>query len=114
MDGIMILNTIATPVYSFGWNLWCWLLLIPFLLGAYLVHFTLKNQRRNISKIWGWVGSLLIILSMSTCYGVCSTQNKTYEYSYQVLIDNSVDMENFRTNYEIVNQIGITYVIRQK
>jgi hypothetical protein len=29
-------------------------------------------------------------------------------------VDSSVNMEDFRANYEIVEQIGITYVIRQK
>ena len=114
MNGIMILNTIAEPVYSFGWNDWCWFLLVPIFLAIYLIYFWSINRRHTRTRRWAWLGVLILIISMAVGYGVCSTENVTTKYSYQVLLDNTVDMVEFRQNYEILDQVGITYVIRQK
>lgn len=114
MEGIMILNTITTPVYSFGWNGWCWAL-IPFaVLAIYLIIFGHENRRHASARRWRSIG--IVALTGILCLGtaICSVENVQHEKTYQVLVDSSVDMENFRANYEIVEQIGITYVIRQK
>ena len=111
MDGIMILNTIATPVYSFGWNPWCWALSLPIILAISLIDFWYINRHHARTRRWAWLGALILIISLSIGYGVCSTENVTYDYSYQVIIDNNVDMVQ---NYEILEQVGITYMIKQK
>ena len=114
MEGIMILNTISTPVYSFGWNGWCWAL-IPFaVLAIYLIIFGHENRRHASARRWRSIG--IVALAGILCLGIaiCSVENVQHEKTYQVLVDSSVDMESFRANYEIVEQIGITYVIRQK
>lgn len=114
MEGIMILNTITTPVYSFGWNGWCWAL-IPFaVLAIYLIIFGHENRRHASARRWRSTG--IVALAGILCLGtaICSVENVQHEKTYQVLVDSSVDMESFRANYEIVEQIGITYVIRQK
>lgn len=114
MDGIMILNTISTPVYSFGWNGWCWLLIPLALLAIYLIVFGHENRRFASARRWRTIGivSLAAILGLGTA--ICSMENVAYEKTYQVLVDSSVDMEQFRANYEILEQVGITYIIRQK
>lgn len=114
MEGIMILNTITTPVYSFGWNGWCWAL-IPFaILAIYLIIFGHENRRYASARRWRSIG--IVALAGILCLGaaICSVENVQHEKTYQVLVDSSVNMEDFRANYEIVEQIGITYVIRQK
>ncbi len=114
MDGIMILNTITTPVYSFGWNFWCWALILPIIFAIYLIYFWYINRRHVRTRRWAWLGALIIAISLTVGIGVCSTENVTYDRTYQVIIDNTVDMVQFRQNYEILEQVGITYVIRQK
>ena len=114
MGGIMVLNTIDIPSYSFGWNNWCWFLMVPIFLAIYFLYFRYINRRNRKTAKWGLIGFVLLILSLTIGLGVCSTENVTYQRNYQVLLDNSVDMEQFRSNYEIVEQVGITYVIRQK
>lgn len=114
MDGIMILNTINTPVYTFGWSNWCFLFSIPILLGVYLVWFGYLNRRFAKARRWASIGILMLALSVGACLGICSTENVSYDRTYQVIIDNNVDMIQFRANYEILEQVGITYIIRQK
>ena len=114
MDGIMVLNTINTPSYSFGWNNWCWFLLVPVFLAIYFLYFRYINRHNRRTAKWGLIGFILLVLSLTIGIGICSTENVTYDRSYQVLINNDVDMEQFRNNYEILDQVGITYVIRQK
>ena len=114
MDGIMVLNTINTPNYSFGWNNWCWFLLIPIFLAIYFLCFRFINRHSRRAGKWGLIGFILLVLSLTIGIGVCSSENVTYDKSYQVLINNNVDMEQFRSNYEILDQVGITYIIRQK
>jgi hypothetical protein len=114
MEGIMILNTITTPVYSFGWNGWCWALIPFILLAIYLIAYGHKNRRHVSARRWRSFGvaALVGILCLGTA--ICSVENVRHENIYQVLVDSSVKMEEFRANYEIVEQVGITYMIKVK
>lgn len=114
MDGIMVLNTIATPVYSFGWNPWCWGLIIPIILALYFIYFWFINRDLRRTRRWLTLGVFMLVVSLAIGYGVCSTEHVKYEYKYQVIVDNTVDMIQFRQNYEILDQVGITYMIKQK
>lgn len=114
MEGIMVLNTIDTPVYAFGWNNWCFLLFIPILIAVYLITFAYSNRRFARARRWGAIGAVILALSLTFGIITCSCENVTYTRTYQVLIDNTVDMEQFRQNYEILDQVGITYMIKQK
>lgn len=114
MEGIMILNTITTPVYSFGWNGWCWAL-IPFaILAIYLIIFGHENRRYASARRWRSIGIIALVGILSLGTAICSVDNVKHEKTYQVLVDSTVDMEQFRANYEILEQVGITYIIRQK
>ena len=114
MEGIMVLNTIKNAVYSFGWNPWCWLLIVPIAISVLLLCFYSSNSHRKGMAKWGVIGTLILAFSVATGIAVCSTDNVSYEYIYQVIVDNEVDMESFRSNYEILDQVGITYMIKQK
>ena len=114
MDGIMILDTIRTPIYSFGWNNWCFLFFIPALIAIYLILFGYANRRFSRGRQWACVGFLMLVLCVAFSIGICSTENMEYDTTYQVILDNKVDIEQFRTNYEIIDQVGITYIIRQR
>lgn len=114
MEGIMVLNTIDTPVYAFGWNNWCFLLIIPILIAVYLITFAYSNRRLARARRWGVIGAIILTLSLTFGIAICSTENVSYERTYQVIIDNNVDMEQFRQNYEILEQVGITYMIKHK
>ena len=114
MEGVMILNTITTPIYSFGWNGWCWAL-IPFVvLAIYLIIFGHENRRHASARRWRSIG--IVALTGFLCLGtaICSVENVRHENTYQVLVDSSVNMEDFRANYEIIEQVGITYIIKVK
>ena len=114
MEGIMILNTISTPVYSFGWNGWCWALIPFIMLAIYLIIFGHENRKHASARRWRSIGIVALIGILSLGTAICSVENVAYEKTYQVLVDNTVDMEQFRATYEIVEQVGITYVIKVK
>ena len=114
MDGIMILDTIRTPIYSFGWNNWCFLFFIPILLAIYLILFGYTNRRFAKGRQWAYIGILVLIFCVMFSIGICSVENVEYDITYQVILDNEVNIEQFRTNYEIIDQVGITYIIRQR
>ena len=114
MDGIMILDTIRTLIYSFGWNNWCFLFFIPILIAIYLILFGYANRRFSRGRQWACVGFLMLVLCIVFSIGICSTENMEYDTTYQVILNNEVDIEQFRTNYEIIDQVGITYIIRQR
>ena len=114
MEGIMVLNTINTPVYTFGWNNWCLLLIIPILIAIYLIIFAYSNRHFARARRWGLIGAIILALSLTFGIAICSTENVSYDRTYQVIIDNNVDMEQFRQNYEILEQVGITYMIEHK
>ena len=82
--------------------------------AIYFLYFRYINRHNRRTAKWGLIGFILLVLSLTIGIGICSTENVTYDRSYQVLINNNVDMEQFRNNYEILDQVGITYVIRQK
>ena len=114
MDGIMVLNTIATPVYSFGWNNWCLLLILPIILAIYLIWFWYVNRDLYRARKWRTIGLALLIGSLALGTTVCANQNVREEYTYQVILNNDADMEWFRDTYEVVKQVGITYMVKHK
>ena len=114
MDGIMILDTICTPIYSFGWNNWCFIFFIPALIAIYLILFGYVNRRFSQSRKWILIGLLMLIICVAFSLGICSVENVEYDTTYQVILNNEVDIEQFRANYEIIDQVGITYIIRQR
>lgn len=114
MEGVMILNTITTPVYSFGWNGWCWAFLPFILLAVYLIAFGHKNRRHASARRWRSFGIAVLVGILCLCATICSVETVVHEESYQVLVDNSVDIEQFRTNFEILDQLGITYIVKPR
>ena len=114
MEGIMILNTITTPVYSFGWNGWCWALIPIALLAICLVIFGHENRRHVSGRRWRFIGIVILVISLCLGTAIGFIDNVEHEKTYQVLVDSTVDMERFRANYEILEQVGITYIIKMR
>lgn len=114
MDGIMVLNTITTPIYSFGWNNWCLLLILPIILAIYLIWFWYVNRDLRRACKWCTIGLALLIGSLTLGAAICANENVREERVYQVVLDSNVNMEQFREDYEIIKQVGITYMIKEK
>lgn len=114
MEGVMVLNTIETANYNWGWSNWYFLFLLPLTLGIYLTYFYWINRRRWKGKFQRNLGIILIIFSIVTPFIKSATHTITYDNTYQVLLDSSVEMETFRQDFEVIEQIGITYMVRQK
>ena len=78
MDGIMVLNTINTPSYSFGWNNWCWFLLVPVFLAIYFLYFRYINRHNRRTAKWGLIGFILLVLSLTIGIGTwrCSRRSR--------------------------------------
>lgn len=114
MDGVMILNTIETANYNWGWSNWYFLFLLPLTLGIYFIYFYWINRRHSKVRFWRNLGIVLIIFSITIPFVKAATHTITYDTTYQVLLDSNVEMETFRQNFEVLEQVGITYMVRQK
>ena len=114
MEGFMILNTITETSYSFGWNNWCFGIIPITLLGFYFLYFYKINcNNHNVTK-WGFIGAAMATFSILGMIALCSTMNPVEYEIYQVLLEDTLNIEWFRETYEILDQVGITYMITAK
>ena len=110
MEGVTILQTVPTTVWTSGFN-------IPFLITLLLAVIYL------IFSIWllfdcdsNWFFALLIALFCGFMSFACWSFDETIPgpNKYQVLIDEDVSIVEFTDKYEILSQEGITYWVQDK
>lgn len=123
MDGVTILQTITHITYNWHWTDWCTACAIITcigIMGWFICHFIQNDLRANRdpkARIVTKITTLFIIL---TCIGIPSTVTaarfgeKVETTTYQVLLDNNVHISEFRTQYEILEEQGITYIVRER
>lgn len=110
MEGITILQTVPTTVWTSGFN-------IPFLITLLLAVICL------IFCVWflfncesDWVIALIVGLFCGFVSWVCWNIDEEIPgpNKYQVLIDENVSITEFTNKYEILSQEGITYWVQDK
>ena len=114
MNGVEILSSIEVGVmYTTNWWLagFIWIGII-FISG--LIGFLLDNIDRVESTMCGcFIGALvgMLIWIFVGCLGYHPT---AYETHYKVTIDDSVSMNEFLEKYEILNQEGKIYTVKER
>ena len=119
MDGVTILQTITHITYNWHWTDWCTVCAIVACVGimGWLVCRSMRVNRSPRARIAAKITVLFIIL---TFIGVPSTiiaarlGEKVENKTYQVLLDDNVRISEFRTQYEILEEQGITYIVRER
>ena len=111
MEGVTILNTIEVMTGTWGFS-------VIGLLIAILTLFILIGVIFSIIKNEGLEAALLslfvalgVLISLM-CFG---TANEYFDYyKYQVIIDDSVSLTEFMEKYEILDQEGLIYTVKEK
>lgn len=117
MNGMEILNSyqIATD-YVFNWYA-CWIAV-----GITMGFAILIGALSCIDSCWEWYENILcaiVIGGLITAFaggifGVMLEVPTEYETHYEVTISDEVKMNQFSEKYEIVNQDGKIYTIRER
>lgn len=111
MEGVTILNTIEVMASTWGFS-------IAGLIVAILTLFILIGAIFSIVKDEGPEATLLCAVAVVgifvslMCFG---TANEYFDYyKYQVVIDDSVSLTEFMEKYEILDQEGLIYTVKEK
>ena len=110
MSGITILtqHEIVKTVEN-GW----WIAAIIFGVLSILLFFIALAE---CSEGCGWMafGFFLVFISCLIMGGVSRKEVSTVRYEYQVLIDETVDINELASRYDIIGQDGLIWTIQDK
>ena len=109
MDGVIILNSYES-LTNFGSILLISILCAWFFAVGIIVLFALLKYGCNSWK----EPAFLVICVVLTIVCGCLIPEDKYETHYQVTVDNSVSMNEFQNNYEIIEVEGKIYTIRER
>lgn len=111
MDGITVLSISEGIIHGVGWNLDCTFLLVPLILFASLFLLGLIVEEGNLFA-YGLTG---LFIFGGLCYYNYRTRGEVGTYPiYKVTIDESVSFEEFNKRYEVINQDGLIYEIKER
>jgi hypothetical protein len=116
MSGVEIL---ATEEVAVVWESWNWK---GFLLTVGLVFFVsiIAGMLAGASDDWRFGVTIFLIVFIAggalfgTLVGCTTGEPIEYETQYKVIIDDSVSMNEFLEKYEIIDQDGKIYTVREK
>ena len=116
MAGVEIL---ATEEVAVAWASWNWKGFLSVVGLCFLVAIV-AGILASISDDWelGVTIFLVVFIAGSALFGTlvgCATGEPIeYETQYKVVIDDSVSMNEFTEKYEIIDQDGKIYTVREK
>ena len=117
MSGIEILtsNEVAVAYEKFNWsNFWITIAIVAF--GALIFGFATGLDTRNRTMgVFAFLEVFIICgLIFGPLIGFCSGEPTKYETQYKITIDDSVSMTEFLDKYEIIDQDGKIYTVRER
>ena len=117
MSGVEILASNEVAIAWASWNWTSFLVIVGIAFGvALFVGFVAGLAEMDIS--FGLFIFIMIFVIGSGLFGVCigfTTGEPTeYETQYKVTIDDSVSMNEFIEKYEIIDQEGKIYTVRER
>ena len=116
MSGVEILATEEVAIAWVNWNWKGFLLTV----GACFLVAIIAGMLTSASDDWGLGVTvfLIVFIAGSAMFGTlvgCTTGKPIeYETQYKVVIDDSVSMNEFAEKYEIIDQDGKIYTVREK
>lgn len=115
MTGVEILamEEVAT---AFGWNTWG--MLLGFLVATLFFGFVGVVVGVTESVESGWItfiaGTLIGGLIIGVAFGSIGGEPTAYETRYKVTVSDEVPMNKFLERYEIIDQEGKIYTVRER
>lgn len=118
MDGVTILNTIE-KVYYYP-SIENFLMVLKILgITAAIIYFGIATYVIFIGLYCdNWAGHISlvcigVVLACGLGYSIAKSESQVAVYE-QVLVTDSVSMEDFTEKYQIIEQQGITYLVLEK
>ena len=106
MQGVEILSTFEY-ITKYGWNPWIFAVFLGITaLAAFVLYFA-KKEDFILVIIFG------LLVSTMVSSPVFGTAPKEYETRYKVIIDDTVSLNEFFETYEIIDQDGKIYIVRE-
>ena len=113
MDGVTILNTIELTDASFGTVVTLAITGVVFIILLFCMWLTSGSKVDNL-LFFLFVVDAIVILVNTAIATYQSENHKTGEIQYEVTIDDSVSMTEFNKKYEIVEQRGDIFVVKER
>lgn len=111
MEGVTILNTIEVITSTWGFSIAGLLFAIVALLILIGTIFSIIKDEGLEASVFGLITGISVFISLM-CFG---TANEYFDYyKYQVIIDDSVSLTEFMEKYEILDQEGLIYTVKEK
>ena len=115
MTGVEILNSYEVYVFTIcNWSvLWLTVLFVMVVAIAIGILYSIAEADWYILPISIIIG-LILSVPVGIFFGVGVAGTDQYETRYQVIISDSVSMNEFLDKYEIIEQEGKIYTVREK
>ena len=111
MEGVTILNTIEVMASTWGFSI---IGLIIAILTLFILIGTIFSITRN-EGLEACLLSLIVVVGIFVSLMCFNTANEYFDYyKYQVVIDDSVLLTEFMEKYEILDQEGLIYTVKEK
>ena len=114
MEGVRILaeNAVMLTQYNFVWNVWT---IFFYILAAILVVLALWTTGYKEDSVAILTGiSIAVSIFVGTCIANVAGTNEIFDYTeYKVIVDDTVNMNEFMSKYEILDRDGEIYIVRE-
>lgn len=111
MEGVTILNTIEVMASTWGFSIVGLIIAILSLLFLIGIIFSIIKNEVIITSFLSLLVVFGVIIS-TMCFG---SANEYFDhYEYQVIVDDSVSLVEFTEKYEILDQEGLIYTVKEK
>lgn len=116
MTGVEILATeeVAVAWASWNWNSFLLVVGLAFFVGAIFGVISGATDGKVVGITVFLATFIIGSLLFGTIAGANTGEPNEYETQYKVIIDDSVSMNDFADKYEIVNQDGKIYTVRER
>lgn len=116
MNGVEILNSTEVVVESTS-NWWLagivWIVAVV-ACGIIAYGVNLESYNKGDAVVAGCMVGALIGLLLWIMVSAMTSEPVVHETQYEITIDDSVSMKEFTDKYEIIEQRGEIYVVREK
>lgn len=106
-----ILQTVEIVEKTWGWN-WLGFAIGVLAIGLMITFFFFDNYSDSAMAALSLF--LCIVLTVASALVFANTKEKDRYNKYQVLLDDSVSVNELYENYEVIEQEGITFWVEDK
>lgn len=114
MEGIEILSTQEVAIaWEFNWLAFWITFVVVFILSSLIAIVIADEYTYGFGVFMGGIGIVMGIL-FGMLFGEAARNAKEYETHYKVTITDEVSMNEFIERYEIIDQDGKIFTVREK